>query len=71
MKKKESLAKSEEDLHVQEKISREELDAASKFLNTANAKVDKVLASASVDSSSIQTGKIRCWKKQIQHMQRL
>ena len=71
MKKKESLAKSEEDLHAQEKIAREELDAASELLKTANAKFDEVLASASVEKSSIRTGKMMLEKANAAHAEAL
>ena len=51
--RKEFLVKRKQYLHEQEKVTRGELDAASELLNTANAKSDEVLASASVDKGSI------------------
>ena len=51
--RKEFLAKRKQYLHEQEKVTRGELDTASELLNTANAKSDEVLASASVDKGSI------------------
>ena len=53
MKEKESLAKREQDLHEQEKVTRGELDAASELLNTTYEKSDEVLFFVSVDKSSI------------------
>ena len=53
LKKKESLAKCEEDLHEQERKAREDLKAADELLKDTKAKLSDVLSSKTVNKSSL------------------
>ena len=71
MKEKESLAKREQDLHEQDKVTSGELDAASELLNTTYEKTDEVLFFVSVDKSSIWVGKMMLEKANTAYVEAL
>ena len=58
LKKKETLAKSEEDLSQQEQCAREEVKAADELMYDAKSKVDNALESNTISKSSITAAKM-------------
>ena len=56
--KKESLAKSEEDWHEQERTARVELKAADELLKESITKLDEALSFPSINKSSVSVAKM-------------
>ena len=58
LQKKESLAKSEEDLSQQEQLAREEVSAADELLKDAKLKLDEALWCTVISKSSVAAAKM-------------
>ena len=58
LQKKESLAKSEEDLSQQEQLAREEVSAADELLKDAKLKLDEALGCTVISKSSVAAAKM-------------